>query len=244
MARLKELMIWIDALSFRERGLILLILLFALYGLWDTLLMQPLNVKQEKLTNQNEQIHKEVQGLQLQAQTIVDTHGVDPNALNRAKLEELQKQLDTVKAELKQSTEHLISPQDMAKVLESVLKQSGELNFVKLEGLGVKPLVNEGSVVEIVGAEQGESLSIDKEKSLPDKQGQSPDKALQTAYMHGLRMEFEGGYLDTLDYLRKLEALPWAFFWDSVDFKVEKYPKALGSITVYTLSLDANWIGV
>ncbi|MCI0590119.1 MAG: MSHA biogenesis protein MshJ, partial [Gammaproteobacteria bacterium] len=67
---------------------------------------------------------------------------------------------------------------------------------------------------------------------------------LQTAYMHGLRMEFEGGYLDTLDYLRKLEALPWAFFWDSVDFKVEKYPKALGSITVYTLSLDANWIGV
>ena len=237
MGRLRELMAWIDALSFRERGLILVIALFVFYGLWDTLLMQPLDAKQEKLSKQLEQTQQEVLGLQQQAQTIVELHGVDPNAKNRAKLEKLQKELDAIKEELKQSTAHLIAPKDMAKVLETVLKQSEGLNFVRLEGLGVTPLVKEGTVEGIIDVEQDISKA-------DDEQGVFPVASLQMAYLHGLRIEFEGGYLDTLDYLRKLEALPWAFFWDSVDYQVEEYPKGMSSITVYTLSLDENWIGV
>lgn len=237
MGRLRELMAWIDALSFRERGLILVIALFVFYGLWDTLLMQPLDAKQKKLSKQLEQTQQEVLGLQQQAQTIVESHGVDPNAKNRAKLEKLQKELDAIKEELKQSTAHLIAPKDMAKVLETVLKQSEGLNFVRLEGLGVESLVERSSVEEVIDEVQSATLTT-------EEKGLSPDRSLQTAYKHGLRIEFEGGYLDTLDYLRKLEALPWAFFWDSVDYQVEEYPKGMSSITVYTLSLDENWIGV
>ncbi len=237
MGRLRELMAWIDALSFRERGLILVIALFVFYGLWDTLLMQPLDAKQEKLSKQLEQTQQEVLSFQQQAQTIVESHGVDPNAKNRVKLEKLQKELDAIKEELKQSTAHLIAPEQMAKVLETVLKQSDGLNFVRLEGLGVTPLVEKSSVETFIDEAQGAMLTT-------EEKGLSPDRTLQTAYLHGLRIEFEGGYLDTLDYLHKLEALPWAFFWDSVDYQVEEYPKALSSITIYTLSLDENWIGV
>ncbi len=237
MGRLRELMAWIDALSFRERGLILVIALFVFYGLWDTLLMQPLDAKQEKLSKQLEQTQQEVLSFQQQAQTIVESHGADPNAKNRVKLEKLQKELDAIKEELKQSTAHLIPPEQMAKVLETVLKQSDGLNFVRLEGLGVTPLVEKSSVETFIDEAQGAMLTT-------EEKGLSPDRTLQTAYLHGLRIEFEGGYLDTLDYLHKLEALPWAFFWDKIDYQVEEYPKALSSITIYTLSLDENWIGV
>jgi len=237
MGQLRELMAWIDALSLRERGLILVIALFVFYGLWDTLLMQPLDGKQEKLSKQLEQTQQEVLSLQQQAQTIVASHAADPNAKNRVKLEKLQKELDAIKEELKQSTAHLIPPEQMAKVLETVLKQSDGLNFVGLEGLGVTPLVKEGTVEGIIDVEHDISKA-------DDEQGVFPVAPLQMAYLHGLRIEFEGGYLDTLDYLRKLEALPWAFFWDSIDYQVEEYPKAVSSITIYTLSLDENWIGV
>jgi len=50
-------------------------------------------------------------------------------------------------------------------------------------------------------------------------------------YQHGLNLVFEGGYLNALHYLQTLESLPWGLFWDSVEFKVEKYPMARFTIT-------------
>ncbi|MEW6352740.1 MAG: hypothetical protein AB1469_00355 [Pseudomonadota bacterium] len=64
------------------------------------------------------------------------------------------------------------------------------------------------------------------------------------AYKHGLVLEFEGGYLSTYNYLKELEALPWQLFWDSLELKVEKFPKARVTITVHTLSLKEGWLGV
>lgn len=63
-------------------------------------------------------------------------------------------------------------------------------------------------------------------------------------YRHGLVMEFRGSYLDTLKYLRELDRLPWQFYWDSIDLNVKHYPEAQVTITVHTLSLDKDWIGV
>ena len=67
---------------------------------------------------------------------------------------------------------------------------------------------------------------------------------LENAYKHGLRIEFEGDYMTTLDYIRGLESLELRFLWDSLEFQVEEYPRSRVSITVFTLSLDQDWIGV
>ncbi len=69
-------------------------------------------------------------------------------------------------------------------------------------------------------------------------------KQLKPIYKHGLAVTFTGGYMDTLDYLKKLEALPWHFNWDSLNYQVKQYPIAETTLQVYTLSFDKDWLGV
>lgn len=63
-------------------------------------------------------------------------------------------------------------------------------------------------------------------------------------YRHRVVLEFRGAYLQALDYLRALGALPWALHWESVSLEIEEHPRALVRIHVYTLGLREGWIGV
>lgn len=50
-----------------------------------------------------------------------------------------------------------------------------------------------------------------------------------------LELQLAGDYLATLRYLQALEAMPWKFFWQQVEFSVDDYPKAHTSLKLYTL---------
>jgi len=63
-------------------------------------------------------------------------------------------------------------------------------------------------------------------------------------YRHGLRLELQGSYRDTLDYLDRLERLPWRFAWEALDIRMEHYPRASVILHLYTLSFDEVWLGV
>ena len=59
-----------------------------------------------------------------------------------------------------------------------------------------------------------------------------------------MKIVFEGDFFQTVDYMRKLEKLEWGFFWDEVSFEMKEYPQASITITLYTISLNPNWIGI
>ncbi len=63
-----------------------------------------------------------------------------------------------------------------------------------------------------------------------------------TIYRHGLSLTLSGNYFNTLNYLKKLESLPWRFNWDSIDYKVKEYPVAETTLKLYTLSFEENWL--
>jgi len=44
--------------------------------------------------------------------------------------------------------------------------------------------------------------------------------------------------------MRELESLEWRFFWDNLEYEVIEYPRGLITFTLYTISLDKDWIGV
>jgi len=52
---------------------------------------------------------------------------------------------------------------------------------------------------------------------------------------YDLELRVEGGYLAALDYLRRLEQLPWTLFWEGVSLKVAEYPRNEIQLTMYTL---------
>ncbi len=63
-------------------------------------------------------------------------------------------------------------------------------------------------------------------------------------YRHGLRLELEGSYADTLDYIERLEGLPWGLAWEALDIRMQRYPRAHIILHLYTLSLKEEWLGV
>ena len=63
-------------------------------------------------------------------------------------------------------------------------------------------------------------------------------------YRHTLRLELEGPYLAVLEYLEKVEALPWRMFWQGIEIDAREFPRNRVRIDVSTLSFEEDWIGV
>lgn len=213
----------IDGLSLRERMLVFIAAPVVLFVLATNLLFSPLwnehDLQRKQLAGEHEQIEK----LESQLQTILTRASEDPDADNRAKLAALQEQLGTIDAALAEQTAGLVSPQEMAKLVEEMLKQNRRLELVKFESLAPMRLG-------------------DEPEQQQDKPAMTtPDYVL---YRHGTRIQFRGRYADIVDYLEALERLPWKIFWGEATLETEQYPLSRFTLVLYTLSLREAWIGV
>ena len=63
-----------------------------------------------------------------------------------------------------------------------------------------------------------------------------------TIYRHGLSLTLTGNYFNTLNYLKKLESLPWRLNWGSIEYQVKEYPIAETTLKLSTLSFEENWL--
>lgn len=208
----------VDALSLRERAIIFVAVAASLFMIWDTLFMAPLDREQRDLLKQLQTIRAEITALDEQALAIMAQHNVDPNRDEREQLARLDEQLQQTSDQIGEMIKGLIEPKQMAQIIESVLKQQHGLDFVHLENLGSE------SLLEVADGKGG-----------TDAQG---------IFKHTMRIELQGSYAQTIEYLRALETLPWQFRWDEVKINMINYPRADIVITVHTISLTEGWVGV
>ena len=61
-------------------------------------------------------------------------------------------------------------------------------------------------------------------------------------YKHRLQLVISGNYFDVQQYFETLEDLPWAFYWQRMDYRVTTYPNAEVTVEIYTLSLERNYV--
>ncbi len=111
---------------------------------------------------------------------------------------------------------HLVPAQEMTQVLKDLLFARHNLELLKLENLPVK--------VIIVGDPKA--------------------KVKEELYEYGIIIEFKGSYFAVMNYLKDLEKLKWAFFWDKFNYDVTKYPNAEVTLQLHTLSNQKGWIHV
>ncbi|MBI1423966.1 MAG: hypothetical protein GC149_10910 [Gammaproteobacteria bacterium] len=215
-----------EALSLRERILVSASILIAIVVLWYILLFSPMYASHSDTQTQFAKLQTSIKTLQQQQQTLQQRQQQDPLRELKERIAQLNKHITDTDERLKDKLHGLIPPQQMAKVLESVLQQHHELTLIKLQSLPATPLITRAA-------------ASDKTEAKTPVQGKSSE-----VYRHGLQLEFEGSYLATLAYLKALQTLPWEFYWDEVRLDVEKYPRAKVTITVHTLSLTEGWIGV
>lgn len=218
MDELKALEGRFNALTLKERVLLLSAAALALMFIANAMLLKPRSDRLRNLNTEIQLARSDIASLETQMAAAVARGSEDPDAATRRKIEVTTQAIAAADAVLAETTSGLIAPADMAQVLESVLKEVKGLTFVSIEGLGSEALLK-----------------------TPD--GEETDPGVG-AFRHGIRIRFKGGYLDALAYLRALEALPWDFFWDSIDYVVGEYPAGDAAVVVYTLSRYQEWIGV
>ena len=135
-------------------------------------------------------------------------------------LSSLELDLKGLDEKLAQAAVNLIPPQQLPEILESVIASDKRLKLVTLQNQPAERL----------------STSSDASELLEDE-----DNVL---YRHQFRMTLQGSYQATVDYLDRLEHLPWRIYWDALRYEVTDYPLATVTIDMYTLSTHKEWIGV
>lgn len=217
----RELKKMVDARTLRERAFLFLAVLVVIGYSWVFFVYDTLNADQQDsarlINNTVGQTNSEL----TRNQNIRESYTRDPNAFARSRIENLERELAEVDQVLLGLYGELILPQQMAGVLTEILQSETTLRLVSFENLPPQSLLEDGA-----GQVQGlEDEQID-------------------VYRHGLRLEFEGDYLETIRFLRKVEGLDTSFFWDNLSFQVVEYPLATISLNIFTLSTARGFIGV
>lgn len=210
--------------SRREQFLLLVTIFAVIAAPWYSMVAEPILTKQHALKQVITGTKEKNSQLQSDCNAVMVRHQADPDLENRRLLKQLQDEINQFDVKLQKETLGLIPPKEMAQVLGEILQQKGGLQLVKLENLEAVPLMT-------VGGQTDRAVKV-------------TDTAILNAYQHGLRLEFEGSYLDALAYLHQLEGLPHRFIWDEIEIDVLSHPKAKIVITMHTLSLQKGWIGV
>ena len=229
----------VDALTLRERVIGFVLVLAGVFLLWESVAFAPTEARRVERAREMTGLREQVADIDEQVQLLAAQRLQDPDAGNRKRLAALRGEVSGMRGALARLLGNLVPPREMARVLEAVLTRETGLRLVKLEGLGAELIA--GRVEEVPASAETPDANAQGvlQAGLPDLIGQPV-----TLYRHGLRVEFEGGYLDTLAYLKAVEALPWRFLWQEVRIEVQEHPRSTVSITVYSMSLQDDWIGV
>ena len=215
----------IDGMSLRERAIIFLAAGFLVVASINTALLDPLLAKQKALSAQVVQQQEKMKELQAQMQAQLQAKRDDEHSPLRTRLAQLRRQLQEHDAYLQSRRSRLVEPNKMANLLEQVLSKNGQLQLVELKTLPASPLV-----------EKHQAALQSPAADLPDGQKQ--------VFKHGIQITVRGGYLELLRYLAALEQMPAQMFWGEISMSVDKYPDAVLTLTLYTLSLDKVWLTV
>ncbi len=195
----------IDGLELRERVLLLAATVVVLFLGIDSFGFQPTLKAQQVAEERISALELKLGALRQQLMLLSHKTGEDPVAARYRDRDELVTELADLDARIVEQLGALVEPAQAAELLEQVLTGHS--------GLKIKSLrASSEALSEVAGGNQADTLG-----------------------RYQLDLELEGGYLDLMHYLEALEALPWKFFWQTVDFQVTEYPHAISRLQLYTL---------
>lgn len=217
--RLAEALAWLEGRSQRERALLVAAWAGLFYALFGVALMAPVEERREALRVRGEEAAAQLRGLEQQAIGIEQAHTRDPDLELRRRREEVAREIAALDAGIHERTASLVSPPEMARLLEQILSRQSGLRLRRLESLAPEPLL------------------------AAPAEGAPSEPAAAGVFKHGFVIELEGGYLAALAYLEALESLPWEFFWESFEYESSQWPEGKATLRAFTLSSQEGWIG-
>ncbi|CAH0534480.1 hypothetical protein VST7929_02413 [Vibrio stylophorae] len=225
----------------RERVLIAVLLQVLLIVLFMMLWLDPQMDQKIGAQRQLEAVKSEQQQLQLTIDALDQALAKDPDQQVRKDIQQLDVQLVRLNRELENSMGALLSPQQMAPLLETMMKESHQLRLLSIRSMQPQPITDVSQETA-----QASNTSTDEAKnsdSVPTEQPIQPSVRAMTLYQHPVKIEFTGRYFDIANYLLKLEQMPQRFYWQSLDYQVSDFPRAKVVLQIYTLGQREAFIG-
>jgi MSHA biogenesis protein MshJ len=196
----------IDALELRERVLLLAATVAILFLSVDSAGFQPTLKAQQVTEERISGLEMKLGALRQQAMLLSYKTDEDALAARHSSRDTLAAELAALDARIVDQLGALVEPAQAAELLEQMLTRHRGLKITSLRA-SAEPL-NE------LAGNAGQAGKLGR---------------------YQLDLVLEGGYLDLMRYLEALESMPWKFFWQMVDFRVNDYPRAVSRLQLYTL---------
>lgn len=227
-----------DALSVRERIMVFgasaaLLIFMVVY-----LFVNPQLDKRKALADTIAQRQQAVAAIDAEMAQRMAAHAGDPNLQDRIRLERIRQEVQQMRQALQSTQNGLVAPERIVPMLQQLLKQQASLRLVSLATLPSGAMGQGGHVA---------SKAASASAAAPAGQSPADAEAAQAPavlYRHGVEIVLRGNYLDMVNYMDAVEAMPSHVFWGKLNMQVEQYPNATLSLTLYTLSLDEKWIAL
>jgi len=217
--RILQLRARIDALSLRERGLVCLAACALLAFAGHVLVLAPMQADQQALRSQIAQQRTDMAAIDEAITGRVQAFQVDPDAAARTRLNALRQEMGQLGDQLLAIEHGLVPPERMGPLVDGILRANGRLKLVSMRTLPAEPVAGPAGAAPT-----------------------SAPAAAPLLYRHGIEVSVRGNYLDMVDYMSALDAMPTRMFWGRAQLDVEEYPAARLTLTLHTLSLDRQWM--
>lgn len=228
----------VNAMNWRERALVFATAAVVVGSALNQVLLEPVLNQHRKFSAQVKENRARL--VLIQAQLAALAQGEDPDAPLRSRSRSIKREIAKVDGALQGMQKKLVAPNNMANVLEDILSRNRQLRLVALKTLPAAPLVEK--------SEQQPASPESNPAKIPAEVAKSAHAAARVTerliYKHGVEITVQGSYPELLHYLAELESLPWQMYWSGLKLKVDAYPRARMTLTLYTLSLDKVWMSV
>lgn len=227
MAYWKKFDAWLMALTLRERVLGMLCAVLVLSYLGYQLQLAPMYRQNASLRDTIQQQRQQIAAIDSELAQLAASAKRDPDQELRRQLASVQADSTALRDKLRAAQKGLVAPERMGPLLQQMVNGHGKLRLLSL-----KTLAPQGTTDgQFLASEAGEASVV-------------PGKATPLLYRHGVQVVLQGSYLDMITYLEALEAMPQQLFWGNAALDASGNGAARLSLTLYTLSLDSQWIAL
>ncbi|TMO83995.1 type II secretion system protein M [Pseudoalteromonas spongiae] len=219
----------LSTLEQREKLLVFLVGLFLIGYLTIWFVISPL---QTAYSNNQQRIIN----LTNQQQNSERQLAVLKDALSKSYVQELLQQEQSLERELQQINQQLadfsltyISPEDMALVLQKILRKHKNIQLSRFR-------INPVEAIYVIPSTPA---------TAQDPQEKEPLAPQEIAfYQHTMQVALEGEYFALLSYLKQIKKIEEKLFIQEFDYQVDEYPTGKLTLTIATVSANDKFIAL
>jgi len=217
----------IDARVMRERALIFLTALAFVFMLWNFAVQSSIDKGTQEARAQLDLLTTQRTTLQTQIAATTQSLLNDPDKQKKAQIIQLQTDIGGLENQLQQVSQNLIKADQLPQALQEVLEKTSQLTLLEVKTLPTKEL----QFVTTSEINNVQPTPVTEETSAG-------------VFQHVVELRVSGSYNQVVQFLIELERLPWRFYWQSLNYEVDRYPNAEVILRVYTLSSEEGLFGV